>query len=114
MGRTLTPGDDKIKNAEPYAVLSYDYWKRKFGSDPKVLNRVIDINGHPMTVVGVAQRGFHGFDGMRPSDLFVPMVMKMVVTPTWDDMRERNSIWLQILARLGPGIDVRTAQSALA
>src|SRR3989449_11080774 len=67
-----------------------------------------------MTVVGVSQRGFHGFDAMRPSDLFVPVMMKMVLTPTWDDMRRRDSIWLKIFARLRPGIDVRTAQRAIA
>jgi len=63
-----------------------------------------------MTVVGVTQRGFHSFDAMHPSDLFVPMMMKTTVTPTWDDMRRRDSIWLKIFARLGLGIEVRTAQ----
>lgn len=96
--------------SEPYAVLSFYHWKRKFGSDPSVLNCVIDINGHSMIVVGVTQRGFHSFDAMHPSDLFVPMMMKTTVTPTWDDMRRRDSIWLKIFARLGLGIEVRTAQ----
>ena len=94
LGRLLGPEDDKLKDGEPYAVLSYDYWQRRFGGDPSVLNRAIDVNGHPMTIVGVAQRGFQGLALMDPADLFVPLMMKKVVTPTWDDMSRRSSIWL--------------------
>ena len=76
IGRTLTPGDDRIKNGEPYVVLSYNFWRRRFGGDPSALNRVVDVNGHPMTIVGIAQRGFSGFELMSPADLFVTMSMK--------------------------------------
>jgi len=114
IGRTLRPGDDKVKNGEPYVVLSYAYWQRRFGGDPSVLNRAIDINGHPMTVVGVAQRGFTGFEKVMPSDLFVPLMMKTAVTPTWDDMARRDSIWLNIFGRLRAGTDAKAAQSAMA
>lgn len=114
IGRTLTPDDDRVKSAEPYAVLSYTYWQRRFGGNPGVLNRTIDINGHPMTIVGVASRGFAGFDEMSPADVFVPMMMKPIVTPTWDDMERRNSTWLRMFARLRPGMSVRAAQAALA
>src|SRR6185437_829513 len=71
LGRMLAPGDDRIKNGEPYVVLSYNFWRRRFGDDPSALNRVIDVNGHPMTIVGVAERGFTGFELMSPADLFV-------------------------------------------
>ncbi|HUE02273.1 MAG TPA: ABC transporter permease [Bryobacteraceae bacterium] len=114
IGRTLTPDDDRLKGGEPYVVLSYDYWQRQFGSDPSALNRTIDVNGHPMTVVGVAQRGFQGLSQMSPADLFVPLVMKNAVTPTWDDMNRRDSIWLHLFARLRPGMDARAAQNSLA
>jgi len=114
IGRTLTPDDDRLKGGEPYVVLSYDYWQRQFGSDLSALNRTIDVNGHPMTVVGVAQRGFQGLSQMSPADLFVPLVMKNAVTPTWDDMNRRDSIWLHLFARLRPGMDARAAQNSLA
>ena len=113
LGRILTPGDDRIKNGEPYVVLSYDFWQRRFGGDPSALNRVIDVNGHPMTVVGVAERGFTGFELMSPADLFVTMSMKDVITPTWDDMNRRDSIWLRIFARRKAGVPVKAAQSAI-
>ena len=114
LGRLLTPDADKLKGGEPYVVLSYDYWQRRLGGDPSALNRAIDVNGHPMTVVGVAQRGFQGLSLMSPADLFVPLMMKTVVTPTWDDMGRRDSIWLHVFARLRPGTDPRAALGAMA
>jgi len=114
IGRPLTSDDDKVKDGAPYVVLSYDYWRRRFGGQQTILDRSIDINGHPMTVIGVAQQGFSGFESMNPTDVFVPMSMKTVVTPTWDDRQRRDSIWLRIFARLSPGVDPRAAQSAIA
>ena len=114
LGRVLTPNEDQLKGGEPYVVLSYEYWQRRFGGDPSALNRTIDVNGHPMTIVGVAQRGFQGLALMDPADLFVPLMMKTVVTPTWDDMSRRDSIWLHLFARLRPGTDPRAALASLA
>ncbi len=47
IGRTLTPDDDKVKGGEPYVVLSYGYWQRRFGGNPAVLNQAIEVNDHP-------------------------------------------------------------------
>lgn len=113
IGRTLTPEDDKIKLVGPYAVLSFSYWQGRFGSSSEVLNQTIDINGHPFTIIGVTQKGFRGFDEMNPADVFVPMVMKPLITPTWDEMARRNSTWLRIFARLRSGVSNQTAQAAL-
>jgi predicted permease len=114
VGRLITPDEDRLKGGEPSVVLSYDYWQRRFGGDPFALNRAIDVNGHPMTIMGVAQRGFEGLSLMSPADLFVPLTMKTVVTPTWDDMNRRDSIWLHVFARLRPGTEPGAAQSAMA
>jgi predicted permease len=114
IGRTLTPDEDRVKDGEPYAVISYEYWQRRFGGDAVVLNHAIEINGHPMTIIGVAERGFSSFEPMSPADVFVPLAMKTVVTPTWDDRARRNSIWLKVFGRLKPGVDPKAAQSAMA
>jgi len=113
LGRTLTPDDDRVRNGAPYIVLSYASWESRFGRDPSVLNRVVDINGHPMTVVGVAAKGFAGFEKMSPADVFVPMMMKTAVTTTWDDLDRRNSIWLHIFGRLRQGVNTEVAARAL-
>lgn len=114
IGRMLTPQDDRVKLAEPYVVLSYAYWQQRFAGNPAVLNRSVDVNGHPMTIVGVAPPGFFGFDEISPSDVFVPLMMKPVVTPTWDDMERRNSTWLRMFGRLKPGTSAIAAQAAIA
>ena len=114
LGRMLTPEQGKVKLAEPYVVLSHAYWQRRFAGDPTVLNQSIDINGHAMTIVGIAPRGFLGFDEISPSDVFVPMMMKPVATPEWDDMERRNSTWLRMFARLRPGVSIKAAEAALA
>jgi len=113
LGRPLTPDDDKIEDNEPYVVFSYEYWQRRFGGQQSILNHSLDINGHPMTVIGVTPQGFSGFEPMNPTDVFIPLAMKTVVTPTWDDRERRNSIWLKIFARLNPGIDARAGQTAI-
>ena len=114
IGRTLLPADEQAAGASPYAVLSYDYWSRRFGADPSILNRTLDVNGRPVTVVGVAQRGFAGFALMSPSDIFLPIPMKKVVTPTWDDLARRNSVWLMAFGRLKPGVSLQAAAAGLA
>ena len=74
LGRTLTPEDDKLPGAHPVAVISYGFWVSGFASDPGVVNSSLVINGHPYTVVGVAQPGFDGMEvgpsgtGIRADD----------------------------------------------
>ena len=56
IGRTFTPDDDRTPGGHPVAVLSHNFWMRRFGGDPGVLNRTISLNGLPMTIVGVTPR----------------------------------------------------------
>lgn len=104
VGHTLTPDEDQVKNAEPYCVLSYGYWQKRFGGSPAVVGQTVDVNHRPMTVVGVAQKGFRGTDPATPADIFVPMAMKTVATPTWDRMDDRRAYWLNIIGRLRPDV----------
>ena len=55
----MVASDDVVENGNPVAVLSFNYWQRRFDADAKIVNESISINGHPFTVVGVAPRGFH-------------------------------------------------------
>lgn len=112
-GRTLLASDDSVKEDSPVAVLSYDYWKMRFALSPEVLNQTILINGHPFVIVGVAARGFSSaINGFKPK-VFFPMMMKPQVMPGQDDLDNRRSVWLTIVARLKPGVSAVTAQSAM-
>jgi len=113
IGRTFTQDDDRVVNGHRLVMLGYDFWQRRFGGDPAVLNRRVRVNGQPMTVVGVTQRGFHGVEVGKDADIMVPMMMKPVMTPTWNDLENRRSIWLYAIARLKPGVSKTQADAAM-
>ena len=89
LGRMLTPDDDQLPGGHPVAVISYGFWVSGFAADPGVVNSSLIINGHPYTVVGVAQHGFDGIEVGRPAQVFVPMMMKAQLTPGWNALDER-------------------------
>jgi hypothetical protein len=67
LGRLLTEADDDPANTQAGAVISYEFWNRRFGLDPSVVGRPIAVNDRALTIVGVAPPGFFGFDvGTRP------------------------------------------------
>jgi len=66
-----------------------------------------------MTIVGVAAPGFAGVSlGFQP-DIYVPVTMKKQVTPSWDDLENRRSRWVEVYARLSPGISRDAAEASL-
>ena len=112
-GRLLTSADDQKPGGHPLAVLSYGFWQRGFGGDPNIVGRTVRLNSHPYVVAGVTPPGFYGIDMEAPADLYVPMMMKAQITPTWDALADRNIFWCTLIARLKPGIDLTRTQSAL-
>jgi predicted permease len=113
IGRTFTPDDDRTPGGHPVAVLSHNFWMRRFAGDAGVLNRNISLNGLPMTIVGVTPPGFFGIVVGENPDLMVPVMMKARMTPTWDDLQSRTSRWLTIMARLKPGVSEAQAEASM-
>ena len=113
LGRTLLASDETVKDGNPVAVLSYAYWTSHLGADSGILNKSVDINGRPFTVVGVAGKGFSSVLWGSTPALFVPMTMKHTVTPDWDDLEDRRSQWLNIIGRLQPGESRSQAEAAV-
>ncbi len=112
MGRLLVPSDD-VPNSSPVVVLSFNYWKRQFGSDPRVINQTLLINAHPFTIVGVAPPGFHSIVGGSTPETFVPLTTKNVITPRWQDLEDFNSHWMMVVGRLKPGESRAPAEAGL-
>jgi predicted permease len=110
LGRTLTVEDEAGAEAGLLVVLSHDYWKTQFGSDPSVLNHKIYLKGYPATIVGVAEPGFAGIEALVPSDLFISF--RSPINSLWGDRNRRNSIWLKLVARIHPGVERSAAQTA--
>jgi predicted permease len=112
-GRLFSAADDTTPGAHPVAVISCGYWQRRFGSDLAILNQPITVNGHPFTIVGVAGAGFNGIQVGIGSDVMVPLMMKGLMTPTWNDLDNRQSRWVNVMARLKPGITAEQAEVQL-
>ena len=90
LGRLLLPSDETVENANPVAVLSFDYWKSHLAEAP-VVGKTLLVNGHPFTIAGVAAPGFRSMVwGQRP-DLFVPITMQPVIQPEWS-LPERSPL----------------------
>ena len=62
LGRTFTSEEDEIPGGHPVVVLSHDYWRSRFAGDPSVLGKTVVVNGHNLTIVGVASAGFRGME----------------------------------------------------
>ena len=103
-GERYAEDDDRVPGGHPIAVLSHGFWieplrirSRRHG------NSSLSINGHPYSVVGVAQKGFDGMEVGRQTQVFVPMMMKAQITPTWNALDDRLCRWVKVFARLRPG-----------
>ena len=112
VGRLITPDDDK-RGDGPVAVLSYDYWRTRFGADPNVVGQTILVNNNKLTIIGVSQSGFDGVDIGYVPNIRVPVLMKAQMTPNWDDVDNRRSRWVNVFGRLKPGITRESAKAAL-
>jgi predicted permease len=113
-GRLLGPEDDRVPGAHPVVVLGHRFFERRFGGDPKVIGQAVGINGHPMTVVGIAPRGFHGVEVGGAADLYVPMAMQPQVLPTWRPVHgDWRSRWMTVIARLKDGVTVEQARTSV-
>jgi len=113
IGRVFSQDDDRVPSAEPYVVLSYSYWKRHFGGDPSILNKVLLVNNVEMTVVGVAQAGFTGVQVGKTPDLYVPMMMTPQMTEYGETLDGWNDYWMTLLARRKPGVSEKQAQAGI-
>jgi putative ABC transport system permease protein len=114
LGRLFTPGDETAPGANSVAVLSYGYWSRQFGGDPSILNKSLTVNGVPLTVVGVARKGFYGVQIGSTPDIFIPVTMKAQMAPNMlQTLEDRTDHWLPVMGRLKPGITVARAEAML-
>lgn len=113
LGRVILPSEGQVEGADSVLVLGYSYWKAHFASDPNVIGKRVLINGHPVTVVGVAPQGFHGVQAMLDVQGYLPLGMNSIAGgfPGFLENRSLRNIYL--LGRLAPGVALEQAQSRL-
>ena len=113
LGRFFLPEEDETPGTHPVVVLSHGCWTRLFGADPGVLGRTVRINGRPMTVVGVAPRGFSGIDLTVDVDLWMPVMMYPETGPSAQWFDARGGSMFPAFGRLRPGVSRAAAESEL-
>jgi predicted permease len=113
IGRLLTPEDDRELGGHPVAVISYDYWKRRFSLSAEVLGRTFTLNGTTYNIIGVAPRLFSGEWLGSPTDIWIPVAMLAQVRSELPPGQSRgNPVLYRIVGRLRPGATIEQAQAA--
>jgi len=106
LGRTLNAEDNRMPNGNPVAVISYAYWKRRFGLDPSILGKTLTVSEIPLTVVGIAAAQFSGVEVGSATDIWVPLA----TMPQKKWLSQRGFNFLQVLGRLRPGAGIAQAR----
>jgi predicted permease len=110
LGRTFRPGEDRKPGGDDVLVISERLWRRRFGADPGVVGRVVELNRHPFTIVGVAQAPFRGTMSAFAFDVWAPSSMIWEVRNQRLDGRSSRG-WHD-LVRLRPGVTLARARAA--
>ncbi|ADV80977.1 ABC transporter permease [Terriglobus saanensis] len=106
LGRLLTPQDDRTPGKSPYAVLSYDFWTRRFHRDPQVVGKTFRLGDKIYEVVGVGPKSFTGTEPGTMTDVFLPVMMHGAVT-------RDDSTFHRTLAIMRPGVNLEPVRAKL-
>jgi predicted permease len=114
LGRFFRPEEDQKIGGDPVIVIAYDYWERKFGSDPGAIGKTVILNGRPFTIIGVTPRHFHSAQWAMAPRAFVPATMLGEVRVGGAELlRARGAPMFKVLGRLKPGVTLAQARAAV-
>src|SRR6202008_3877456 len=104
LGRTFVEAEDKV-GAPRVVVVSHGLWQRQFGGDPGLVGRTLEVDGTPMTVIGVMPREFRYPSGV---DLWTPLV------PVIPEVVEKANVgWATLVGRVAPGATLEQVRAEL-
>jgi predicted permease len=112
LGRVFTTAEDRVET--PAAVISYDYWQRRFGGRPDVLGKTLILRKAALTIMGVASEGFIGETSGQQPDLWLPLRVQPSVLPGRDRLHDtppEKAMWLHVFGRLKPGVTLPQAEA---
>jgi putative ABC transport system permease protein len=107
LGRLLSESDDLEPGAYPVAVLSYQYWSRRFGRDPKVVGSTVRVGRDTYEIVGITAPGFTGTEPGTMTDIFVPTMMR------GQAIHNNGDFWLRTFVRIKPGTPLEPMRAKL-
>jgi predicted permease len=112
LGRFFHASDEKGVNSAPYVVLSYKYWRGHFGANPSVVGQTVEINKHPLTIIGVAPREFRGTDLIFSPAFWIPIAEQPTIEGS-NSLLNRGEHNLWVMGRLKPGVTAAEATADL-
>jgi len=116
VGQTFEAGQEAAAGTTPAAVISHEFWQRRFGGRADALGQSVAFRGGVVSVIGVMPASFFGETvGERP-DVWVPLAMQAAVLPGRDWLHDKPGnvekvMWLHAFARLAPGVSLDQAQA---
>jgi macrolide transport system ATP-binding/permease protein len=113
LGRFIMSSEEDSPGGSPVLVLGYSYWMTRFGGDPGIVGKKVSMNGHPMTIVGIAPKGFYGLYPLVEIQGYLPLGMATMAGNPADFTTNRGFRNDQVLARLRPGVSLTQAQASL-
>ena len=111
LGRLYTAADEHGPGSAPYLVLSYGYWHSRFQDDRGVIGRVVTVNKHPFTVIGVTPPEFRGTIMFVSPDFFLPIVEQEVIGGNSLTDRANTAALFETFGHLKPGVTPKQAQA---
>ncbi|PYV27530.1 MAG: hypothetical protein DMG24_04455 [Acidobacteria bacterium] len=115
LGRVFGDSDD-VSGGGPngyQAVLGYEYWKQHFQGGQAIVGRSLNINGRPVTIIGVLPAGFEGLIAGQRADVVLPLAFEEVTNAPNPQRHAAGNNWLTVIGRLKPGESVKTAEANL-
>ena len=112
LGRGFTSTDDYTE--APYAVISYNYWQRRFNGSPDVVGKTFTLRKAVLTIIGVAPAGFIGETVGQQPDFWLPLRMQPITIPDLDALHDTppaKAMWLHVFGRLKPGVTAAQAEA---
>jgi predicted permease len=113
LGRLFLPSEGETAGADPVVVLGYSYWMRRFNGDPAVVGQSVNLNGQPVTIIGVAPKPFFGTFYIVDSDAYAPLGLFASSAGSVDILTDRTQRQLRVLAHLKPGVSMAQASASL-
>jgi predicted permease len=114
IGRAITPEDDRT-NAAPVAVISHAYWQKRFGGDPGVTGRTVQINNVAFTIIGVTGPGFVGVFDEHAVDVSLPLTLHPLISPEAYRPGQLPVLWwLRLMGRRKAGVSLVEVQTNFA
>jgi predicted permease len=112
LGRFFHGTDEHGPDSAPYVVLSYGYWQSHFGGDPQIVGKTVQLNKHPLNVIGVAPEKFRGTELFFSPALWAPLVNEKQIDG-WNFLDERGNHTVFVLGRLKPGVTAAAGEADL-